>query len=73
MKRWTLIAARHNARLTQKQLAEKIGILTGSYCWYETGKTTPKVDVAIRIAKALGIKTFGEFCRMFEPEEGENE
>lgn len=66
MKRTTLIAARRNAGLTQEQMANEVGLWPGSYCWYETGKTTPKVDAAIRIAKVLGINTFDGFCQMFD-------
>lgn len=45
--------AREKQRLTQKAVAEKAGITERGYQNYELGLRTPKVDIALRIAKAL--------------------
>lgn len=41
--------------ITQKQLAEAVGIAAGSLAAYEQGTKTPAVDVAAKIAKALDV------------------
>lgn len=41
--------------MTQRQLAEAASIAPGSLSAYEKGDKTPPVDVAARIAKALGV------------------
>lgn len=40
--------------MTQIELAEKAGILQSSLSHYETGRRKPPLDVAARIAAALG-------------------
>ena len=40
--------------LTQKQIAQRVGISTMSYKRYEYGEREPDARTAIRIAKALG-------------------
>ncbi|MBQ8357124.1 MAG: helix-turn-helix transcriptional regulator [Clostridia bacterium] len=45
--------ARENAGLTQKQVADAVGITIRCYQYYETGIKKPAVDVAIQIAKKL--------------------
>ena len=40
--------------LTQRQLAEKVGITYQSLQRYEKGTVLPSVDIAIRLAEALG-------------------
>ena len=46
--------ARENAGLTQKQVADAVGIAEAQYQRYEYG-TTPLAPVACKIAKALGV------------------
>lgn len=48
-------AARRAQRLTQRQLAAKIGIWPAVLCHWETGDRTPNVDSLMRIALALGV------------------
>ena len=48
-----LRAAREKEGLTQKQVAEKIGISEMSYQRIEYNKQTPRLQTAIRIAQAL--------------------
>lgn len=40
-------------KMTQPQLAEKVGILYQALQVYEYGKQIPSVDTAIKIARAL--------------------
>ena len=44
---------RKKSNLTQRQLAEKVGILYQVLQRYENGTRIPSVDTAIRIARAL--------------------
>ena len=39
--------------LTQRQVAEKIGIAESAYQRYERGVTEPSISMALRLAKAL--------------------
>lgn len=52
--------ARLRKGLTQSQLAKLCYIDDGTLCAYETGRYIPKVDVAIRIADALGVQDLRE-------------
>lgn len=53
--RTDLIEARRAAGMTQQQLAEAIGKDQGSISRYESGATEPDKDVAMALARALGI------------------
>lgn len=44
---------RERLRLTQKQVADTIGIAESAYQRYEYGTNEPKVSMALKIAKAL--------------------
>lgn len=44
---------REELRLTQRQVAEKIGIAESAYQRYEKRVTEPSVSMALKIAKAL--------------------
>lgn len=44
---------REELRLTQKEIAEKIGIAESAYHRYEHTKREPCVSTALKIAKAL--------------------
>ena len=45
---------RQEKKLTQKEMAHKLGISWSSYKRYENGERTPDVRTAIHIAKAFG-------------------
>ncbi|MDR3272286.1 MAG: helix-turn-helix domain-containing protein [Flavobacteriaceae bacterium] len=47
--------ARKQAKITQTQLAERIGSSKSYISRVETGKTEPKVSTFYRIASALGL------------------
>lgn len=52
-----LLEKRTEAQLTQKAIAEKIGISQNYYCQLESGKRkSASLDVIKRIAKALDCK-----------------
>lgn len=45
---------RRQKGLTQAEVAKRAGITVTGYSRYENGQRTPRVDVAKRIANALG-------------------
>lgn len=49
--------ARELIGLSQKELAEKVGIAPNTFNGYETGKHDPKSDILIRIANVCGVTT----------------
>ena len=51
--------------LTQAEIAKKAGITTRAYQIYEAGERKPKTDVAIRVADALGVKSYQDFKKLF--------
>ena len=51
-------AARKSKGLTQKQLAERIGVATGTIQQYELGKRQPKLETLDKIAKSLDVSIF---------------
>ncbi|MBR4026705.1 MAG: helix-turn-helix domain-containing protein [Lachnospiraceae bacterium] len=46
---------RLEAKLTQKELGEKLGITQQQIAQYESGKRIPKTETIIKIAEALGF------------------
>ncbi|MEW4353797.1 helix-turn-helix transcriptional regulator [Streptococcus pneumoniae] len=48
---------RKKNKLTQKELAEQIGIKQNSYSDWETGKNEPSLDNIIKLAKIFNITT----------------
>lgn len=46
---------RTKKNLSQKNLADLLGIKQPTYAQYETGKRTPKYETRVKIAAALGI------------------
>lgn len=50
-----LKAARRASGMTQKEVAEKIGVAKSTYSLYESGKRTPLVEGVKLIAKTLGV------------------
>ena len=51
--------ARRDAKLTQRQVAEAIGVTESTYCGYETGKRQPDPLKIASIASVLGVS--GDF------------
>jgi len=45
--------AREQSGMTQKQVAEKLGLHEGSYANYECGFRQPNLDMLVKIAKVL--------------------
>ena len=66
MKNQVLKEKRIRANTTQAEIAKKAGITDTGYLNYELGKREPKVNTAIKIAKALGINDFQEFCSLWK-------
>ena len=46
---------REQAKLSQKELAEKVGVTFAAYNKYETAGYEPKIDIIIKLAQSLGI------------------
>lgn len=49
-------AARVNAKLTQRQVANAVGISKNTLSNYEKGKSIPKVDIAKKLADLYGMR-----------------
>ena len=58
-----LMVCRHDARMTQDDLAAATGIDKGSITRYENGVITPGLDKAYTLALALGV-TLDDLCPM---------
>ena len=41
--------------LTQKQLAERLGLRSSVISFYETGERTPSIDVLIKLSRTLHV------------------
>lgn len=41
--------------MNQTELAKKIGVTPTTIWLYERGEATPKIDIALRLAKVLGM------------------
>lgn len=61
MRNW-LVTIRESHSVSQKAVAESVGIAQPSYCNIEKGKNRPSVETAKRIAQVLGF----EWTRFFE-------
>ncbi len=48
--------ARHAAGLTQRELAERLGVITGTIGYYERGTGTPKTDNLFALCNILHIR-----------------
>jgi DNA-binding XRE family transcriptional regulator len=55
MEKRSLKSARAERNLTQKQVADGVGIARNTYMNYELGKTKPSVQIASEIASFLGF------------------
>ena len=51
----TLKKYRKAANLTQKQVAEALGVERSTYAYYETGADSPKISRLIEISKVIGV------------------
>lgn len=51
-------AARKRVGITQKQLAEKIGVAAITIQQYENGAREPKMETIAKIANALGVSVY---------------
>ncbi|HBT97133.1 MAG TPA: transcriptional regulator [Desulfobulbaceae bacterium] len=47
---------RHNAGLTQEQMAERMDVSVGFFGMMEVGKRWPNIDMLFRIASALDVR-----------------
>lgn len=56
MKRVWLIELRNKSKLTQEEVAERVGIARTTYAMYEQGQRTPKVPTILKIADALDFE-----------------
>lgn len=57
----TLEAARKNAKLTQEEVANKIGVCTKTISHWETGKHKIKADALAVLAGIYNVKTDRRF------------
>ena len=57
-----LQAARKAANLTQKDLADKVGVAVPTISSYETGTKEPGLGIAVKMAEALNV-SLDELCR----------
>lgn len=48
---------RTEMRLSQKQLAQKVGVSSSMIALYETGNRFPSLPVLIELSRALGVST----------------
>lgn len=55
--KYRLRSLRQNARLTQKELAAKLGVAHGNVSKYELGETFPPMDTIINIATFFEVST----------------
>jgi ribosome-binding protein aMBF1 (putative translation factor) len=51
-----LIKARANKKLTQQQLADKIGVAQSALARFESGRVNPRLDFLKKVASGLGLK-----------------
>ncbi|MCI9223864.1 MAG: helix-turn-helix transcriptional regulator [Acutalibacter sp.] len=48
-------SARKAANLTQREMAEKLGITCSSYIYYEAGRIQPTLECLAKICQILGV------------------
>ena len=51
-----LAAMRIKRKLSQEELAKRVGVSQPSIAQYETGAAVPRLYVAVKLANALGVK-----------------
>lgn len=52
---------REKLGMSQKELAESCGIAQSTLCDIEMGRSNPSIEVALKIAKALKVKSINFF------------
>ena len=52
-----LLALRKNAKISQKELAEEIGVSQASIGYWEKGQRTPSIDAVKKIAEYFNVTT----------------
>lgn len=62
----TIEAARVNARLKQKEAADRIGVTVQTLLNWEKGRTVPTIDNAIKMCEVYGIDL--DHLNFFKPE-----
>ena len=63
-----LIELRKLNHLTQRQMAERLGIAQPSYIRYENGKAEPTLENLVKIADIFDVSLDYIFCRTDAPE-----
>ena len=62
---------RKNSALTQKQIADVIGIDRSTYSYYENGKASPSLEVLVKISKVFNVTLdyiiYGEESKTVQP------
>ena len=56
---------RRKARMTQLELAYRLGIKEKTVCYWETGRSDPQIETAVDIARILGVEPEKIFPAMF--------
>lgn len=56
---------RKSRKMTQEQLAEKVGIGTPNISYFETGKYTPSIETLFKIATVLNYEMYEFYCFNF--------
>lgn len=67
---------RKEQKLTQKTVADNIGIAQQTYAGYESGKHEPSIEIAIRISEFYGVSldyVTGRFTRVYGEYQEEDE
>jgi transcriptional regulator with XRE-family HTH domain len=57
-----ILLLRRSQKMTQKQLAEKVGTQPMQISRYERGDQKPGVDMLMKIAAVLGVE-IGDLCK----------
>ena len=52
----SLAAARTNVKMTQQQVADSLDVSVSTIKNWENGKTSPKVDMAMKLCALYGIE-----------------
>lgn len=58
----TIRIERAKRRMSQSELAEKVGMTTQGICLIENGKADPKVKNALKLAKFFKMEVAELFC-----------
>jgi transcriptional regulator with XRE-family HTH domain len=47
---------RHNKKITMRQVADMVGVAESTICCYETGKRTPSIETAKKLAEVYKVR-----------------